>query len=162
VSTTKVDSKRDGDQCNSDLELALFGDHREEGRRRNLFSKVAASLFPSHRLLGLRAVWRELCSLRSRIAILRRNNWFRFGICLESPSQQASGRCDPQRDFRCARIRGIQKMRSIHPGATPLDFYILARTIDRDLFEEDRGKATESPSNTYDSAYSGPHRRTSL
>jgi hypothetical protein len=143
VSTTKVESKRDGDQRNSDLESALSGAHREAGHQRNLLSRVAVSLFPPPRLLGLRAVWRELCSLHSRIAILRKNNWFRYGIPLESPSQLASPRHAIRGRFRRARIRGIQKALSIHPGLTPLDFYILARTIDRDLFEEDRDTAGE-------------------
>ncbi len=138
MSTTTGDSKPDGDQGNSGLELALSDAHREEGRRRSLFSRAAASLLPPHRLLGLRAVWREICSLPSRIAILRRNNWFRYGIPLESSSQLASPQSAIRGRFRRARIRGIRKALSIHPALTPLDFYVLLRTIDRDLFEEDQ------------------------
>jgi hypothetical protein len=71
MSTTKVDSQPDGDQYNSGLESALSDAHTEEGRRRNWFSRAATNLFQSHRPLGLRVVWRELCSLPSRICCFR-------------------------------------------------------------------------------------------
>ena len=143
MSTTKVETKRDERLDNICLESALSGAHTGADRQRRLFSRVGASLFPSHRLLGLHAVWRELCSLPSRIAILRRNNWFRFGISLESSSRQGNLPRATRDKFRRARIRGIRKLLSIHPAATPLDFYVLLRSIDRDLFEEDQGKAEE-------------------
>ena len=143
MSTTKDDSVRDADQCNSDPEPTLSDARMEANPGRKLFSRVAAGLFPSHRLLGLRAAWRELCSLPSRIAILQRNNWFRYGIPLESSSQLASPQSAIRHRFRRARIRGIRKALSIHPALTPLDLYILLRTIDRDLFEEDQEMAAE-------------------
>ena len=143
MSTTKVESECGGDRHNSDLESALTGAHTEADRRRNLLSKVSTNLFPSRRLLGLRAVWRELFSLPSRIAILRRNNWFRYGIPLESLSQRENLPPNLRNKYRRARIRGIQKLCSIHPAPSPLDFYILARTIGHDLFAEDLDKAEE-------------------
>lgn len=141
--STKGEPTLDGGQHSSDLESALSDAHMEVGQRRKLISSIAASLFPPHRLLGLRAVRRELCTLPSRIAILRSNNWFRYGIPLESPSQQENFPRAIRDKFRRARIRGIRKARSIYPALSPLDLYILLRTIDRDLFEEDEGKAGE-------------------
>jgi hypothetical protein len=141
--STKVEPPLDGDQHNSDLESALSDADTEVGQRRKLISRVAASLFPPHRFLGLRPVWRELCNLPWRIAILRSNNWFRYGIPLESPSQRASLPRATRDRFRHARIRGIQKARSIYPAVSPLDLYILLRAIDHFLLEEDQGKAGE-------------------
>ena len=162
VCTTKANSKLDEDRRNSDLVLALSGDHREGDRRRNLFSRGVANHLPPHRLLDLRAMWRGLCSLSSRIAVSQRNNGSRFGICLESLSPLANGRCDPQHEFRCVHTRGSQKVGSTHPAPTPWDFYILARTIDRDLFAVGLSKGKELLPSTYDSACWGPHRKMSL
>lgn len=136
MSTTKVSPRCDADPRNSGQESALSDVHTGADHRRNWISRAAASLFPSHRLLGLRTVWRELCSLPSRIAIARRNNWFRYGICLDSTVQGHPMPHALRHRYRGARIRGIQIMRSIHPGATMVDHQILLTSIDPQIFQE--------------------------
>jgi hypothetical protein len=130
VSTTKVSPRCDVDQHNSDLGSSLSDVRKGADRRRNWISRAAANLFLSHHLLGLRTVWREICSLPSRIAIAQRNNWFRYGNSLDYSVQGLPIPYHARRKWRCVRIRGIQIMRSIHPRATPVDFHILLTAID--------------------------------
>jgi hypothetical protein len=138
ASTTKVDSISDEGQRNSGLESALSGARTEADHRRNWLSKVAANLFLPHRLLGLRAMWREICSLPSRIAISRRNNWFRYGISLDCSVRGLFLPSYLRGKYRDARIRGIQILRTIHPAATPVDLHILLSAIDPQIFLEYR------------------------
>ena len=155
MSTTKVSPRCDADQRNSDQGSALSDVHTGADHRRNWISRVAASLFPSHRLLGLRTVWRELCSLPSRIAIARRNNWFRYGICLDSTVRGLPMPHALRRRYRGARIRGIQIMRSIHPEATMVDHQILLTSIDPQIFQEYQDTELGSCENPFPEKFHG-------
>jgi hypothetical protein len=145
---TKGDSKLDEGQCNSGLESALSGARTEADHRRNWLLGAVASLFHSRHASGLRALWRELCSLPSRIAISRRNNWFRYGTSPDCYVQGLPLPPDMRRKCRGIHIRGIQILRTIHPAATPVDVHILLNAIDLQILLECRDKEAglcESP-----------------
>lgn len=119
-------------------ELALSDGRKVKRRRRSLLSRAVTNLFRIR--ADLRAcshiVWQELCSLVARIAIARKNNWYRsgtpFGSCIVArrlPRRLAS-------KYRLARIRGIQLLRAIHPEATQVDVHILLTAIDPHLFQD--------------------------
>ena len=130
MSTTKASPRCDADQHNSDQESALSDDRTATGHRRSWISKAVTNLFHSHLVSGLHITWQELCSLPSRIAIARRNNWFRYGT---SPDWYVQGfplTHSLHRKYRDARIRGIRIIHTIHPAATPVDFHILLNSID--------------------------------
>jgi hypothetical protein len=71
-----------------------------------------------------------------RIAISRRNNWFRYGNSLDCSVQGLPLPHHLRRKYRGARIRGIQILRTIHPAATPVDFHILLNSIDPQMLLE--------------------------
>jgi len=143
TTATKVDLSPDGDQHNSDQESALLDDHKTEGHRRNLISKVARSFSRSRLVSGLRITWRELCSLPWRIAIARSNNWFRYGNSTDYYVQGLPLTHSMRRKYRDVRIRGIQIIRTIHPAATPVDFHILLNSIDLQILLECQDREAE-------------------
>ena len=122
--TTKGDSVRDERPDRTAPVSALSDVRTARGRRSATSARVGLGLFLSHRGRVLHAIWRELCSLRGRIAILRRNNWFRYGILLTVDAQGNHIRLSHSRKYLRARIRGIQTILSIHPGATLVDQYL--------------------------------------
>jgi hypothetical protein len=111
---------------------------------------------------GLRALWLEFRSLVSRIARLRKNNWYRYGICLQIREIRASYPDHVADKYQQARIRGIRRLLAIHPSATLVDFDVLVRTIHPCLFEEDQRKEAESPSvdGSHDKPEQEQHTRT--
>jgi hypothetical protein len=136
---TKGDSSHDGDHDKTAQEPALSDAHMEAFQRRKMILRAATDRARIPLGVVLRAVWLELCSLISRIVILRRNNWFPHGVSLDQFAQEDDVPYPLRCKYRRARIRGIQKVRSIHSGATLVDFHILVSAIDPQLFLEDRG-----------------------
>jgi hypothetical protein len=123
--TTKGDSLRDAYPDKTSQESAISGVRKATARRKMMTVRVGLNLFLFRQKIVLRAVWLELRSLCGRIAILRRNNWFRYGILLTADAQGNHMPLSHSRKYLRARIRGIQTILSIHPAATLVDHYLL-------------------------------------
>jgi len=144
---TKDDPLRDEGHDKADQESALSDDRTATGLRRRQILEAAINQTPIPLSVILHRVWRELCSLVSRIAILRRNNWFPRGVSLDHFAQGCYVQYPLRCKYRRARIRGIQKALSIHPMATLVDFHILVSAIDPQLLQEDSDMANEKDYN---------------
>jgi hypothetical protein len=145
LSSSKV-STRGGsllDRFGTMIYRAWFGYRDRTGvfRRSDLAEGVAASRFQSHRIY-LRTIWREVCNVRHRIALLHKNKLHRYGICLETALERHRRTHHQQYNYRQARMRSIRTLLTIHPGATLVDLHLLLQTIGPHLFEEDRQMAT--------------------
>src|SRR5580704_7226823 len=134
MASTKDDSIRDGDHDRSDRESALFDARTEDYLRRTRILRDGADHTPFRLGAALYAAWRELCSLNSRIAILRKNNWFPRGVSLDQFAQPGYAKYPLRCTYPRVRIRGIRRVLAIHPKATLVDFHILLTTIDPLLF----------------------------
>jgi hypothetical protein len=125
-----------------------FRDHTGEFRKSDFAEGVAASRFQSHRIY-LHTIWREVCNVHRRIALLHKYKLHRCGICLQTASER-SLRPHPQRyKYRLARIESIQTLLTIDPAATLVDLYLLLHTSPSSrtpqcLSEADYRTATES------------------
>ncbi len=103
---------------------------------------VAPSRFQSH-LIYLHTIWRELCNVRHRIALLHRNKLHRCGICLETSSERHRRRHQQRCNFRQVRMRSIRKLLTIHPEATLVDLHLLTQIVGPHLFAEDHRMVRE-------------------
>lgn len=79
----------------------------------------------------------ELCNVYRRMEILRQRRLLRHGIFLTSGAERSLIGDHQARQFQRARIRSIQALRTIHPGATVTDHYLASTLIGPDLFAED-------------------------
>lgn len=117
-----------------------FRDRTGAFRRSNYAEGVAASRFQSH-LIYLRTIWREVCNVRHRIALLRKNKLHRYGIPLQTPAQGSYRPHYQRRMYRQIRRRSIQTLLSILPEATLVDLYLVTRVC---LSEEDYRREAEN------------------
>jgi hypothetical protein len=144
--TTKDDSLRDRECPSSEGEKSRRCDRTAVGREIFLPESdpptISQSLGQTAR--RLHAIWLELRNLTSRIALLRNNNWFRYGICLQSGEERAMLSHQAARKYQQARILGIRRLLANHPAATLVDFHLLLTTIHPCLFGEDQRKEGES------------------
>ena len=117
-----------------------FRDRTGAFRRSDFAEGVAASRFQSHRIY-LHTIWQEVCNFRRRIGLLHRNKLHRYGIGLQTASVRSHPPYQQRYTYRQIRMRSIQTLLSIHPGATLVDFYLVTRVC---LSEEDCRMAAEN------------------
>jgi len=132
---------------------AKFHEYMEGTHEKILALTGAISRSRLRQLQALYIVWRELCSLVWRIGIARKNNWFRYGISLDLPSQRRTVPATVRRKYRHVRILGIQRLYAIHPAASPSDLYMILHAIDPQSLPGVPDRATESPENISCSRY---------
>ena len=141
---TRDDSLRDTGYPSAGGEKRTNRDRRESGRQKIPPAGASQDIFLVHRPQRLRAIWLEVRNLVYRIALLRKHNWFRYGICLQSGEERCLYSRQVGRKYQLARMRGIQRLLANHPAATLVDLHILLRTIHPSLFEEDQHREVES------------------
>jgi hypothetical protein len=142
---TKDDSLRDKGLPSGEGERSRHCDRTAVDRETHPSEANSQDLFhPIGRWERLYTIWLEVRNLVSRIAILRNNNWFRYGICLQSGEERCVYSRQVAHRYQLARMRGIQRLLANHPAATVVDLHILLTTIHPSLFGEDQRREVES------------------
>ena len=100
---------------------------------------------PCYLISYARTLWRELCSLGSRMEIARKTFVLRQRVVLPTVFPDLPRTHPLIRRYLLAHMRSIRALRTIHPWARPLDIYLLIRVIHPRLFGEDPGMVKEWP-----------------
>lgn len=126
---------------------------REQGVRtedcpEKIHLSAIADILQPRRFEYLRTVWLELYSACLRIQTIHKRSWMRHGIEMLHPNDRYTREGPCCHNFRRVRIRGIQRLLSIHQGATLFDLQIICRIIGPELFEEEDRREEGSPCHT--------------
>jgi hypothetical protein len=125
-----------GESSNASAEQASCSARRASSTRRKIPLAVRIADGLRYRRVYLHILWSEICNLPRRMAILRGKGLVRRGYPLQFSQDGHAHKPEcPLRDmWLFVRTKNIRALRSIHPTATPIDFYFLASVIGPQTF----------------------------